>query len=47
MLSARKETTIGCKNYTQTWAFAYFLATREEIKTSIDDENIQTNEQQD
>ena len=35
------------KDYTHTWALANFLATPEEIKTSIDDENLQTVEQQD
>ena len=35
------------KNYTHTWALANFLATPEEIKTHIDDENAQTAEQQD
>ena len=35
------------KNYTHTWALANFLATPEEIKTNIDDENPQTAEQQD
>ena len=35
------------KDYTHTWAIAYFLATPEEIKTNIDDENLQTVEQQD
>ena len=35
------------KDYTHTWVLANFLATPEEIKTNIDDENLQTVEQQD
>ena len=35
------------KNYTHKWTLANVLATTEEIKTKIDDENLQTNDQQD
>ena len=35
------------KDYSRTWALAYFLATPEEVKTNIDDKNLQTVEQQD
>ena len=38
----RKRHQLVSKDYTHTWALAYFLATTEEIETNIDDENLQT-----
>ena len=42
-----KSQQLVSKAYTHTWALANFLATPKEIKTNIDDENLQTVEQQD
>ena len=42
-----KRQQLVSKDYTHTWALANFLASPEEIKTNIDDENLQTVEQQD
>ena len=42
-----KRQQLVSKDYTHTWAIAYFLVTPEEIKTNIDEENLQTVEQLD
>ena len=41
-----KRQQLVSNNYNHTWALASFRATPEEIKTNIDDENLQTVEQQ-
>ena len=41
-----KRQQLVSKDYTHTWALASFRATPEDIKTNIDDENLQTVEQQ-
>ena len=42
-----KRQQLVSKDYTHMLALAYLLAISEEIKTNINDENIQTVEQQD
>ena len=42
-----KRQQLVSKDFTHMWTLANFLATPEDIKTNIDDENLQTVEQQD